>query len=204
MNKITEITSSGGIVIIKAEGDEGEEKFLVAKEFYKNFGLAEGDALGDDDIEALSSATTLTAACRKALDALSRSDVSRRALTDRLVMKYKFDRETAEQAAEYAARRGFLDEERQAKEIARRAVATKNHGRRLVVAELLSKGFPKDVAVIAADEVPEEEYTDALRRALAKKSGDPRKVVASLVRLGHSPRDAARAVKEKISEDQDI
>lgn len=203
MNKITEITSSGGIVIIRVEGDGGEEKYLVAKEFYKSFDLAEGDALGDGDIEALSSATVLTAACRKALDVLSRSDVSRRALTDRLVIKYKYDRETAEQAAEYAARRGFLDEVRQAREIARRAVSSKNHGRRLVVAELLSKGFPKDVAVLAADSVRDEEYGEALCRALAKKSGDPRKTVASLVRLGHSPHDAARAVKEKISEKQD-
>ena len=197
MNKITEIYFAGGVFSITVEGDAGAEKYLAAREFFTPLGLAEGDGVGDEELEALREAAVLTAACRKALDALSRSDVSRRALEDRLVLKYKFDREAARAAADYAVRRGFLDEERQASELAHRAARSKNHGRRLVVAELLSKGYPKDVAERAANSVPDGEYAAALRRALAKKSGDAPKVVASLVRLGHLPSDAAKAVNEK-------
>ena len=203
MNKITEITGAGGVLAITVEGDGGCEKYLVAKEFFKPLTLSEGDAVGDGELKSLREATVLTAACRKALDALSHSDISRPALEDRLVIKYKFDRETAKAAADYAVRRGFLDEERQAQDIARRAVTSKNHGRRLVVAELISKGYPKDVAARAADSVTDEEYDAALRRALAKKTGESQKIIASLVRLGHSPSDAVSAVNNTENQSKD-
>lgn len=210
MYRITEVTLSGGVAVIRVAGEDKEEKYLVAKEFFAPIGVDEGDMIGDGELEALEEAAVLTAACAKALDVISYSSVSRRALTDKLRLKYKYEKDVADAAADYAVRRGFLDEERQAERIAERDVDSKLHGRRRVFSDLFAKGYPKEVCDAAADSVGKEKYDGALRRLADKKApssppdrGTLEKLIASFVRAGHSPSDAARILKEKYSRNKE-
>ena len=213
MYRITSVEYTGGRVVVKAEGTDGEaglsEKYTVAKELFAPLGVAEGDMLDDDGILSLSSAADLTDAISKALDVLSRSNVSRRALTDKLRLKYRVGKEAAEAAADYAVRRGYLDEVSQASHIAKSDVKIKLWGPRRIYAELMAKGYPAEAAKTAADSVTPEEYSAALSKLVDKKvrfapadRAEYDKLISSLIRLGHSPSQIKETIAEKFGRDR--
>ncbi len=207
MYRVKSIERHGGQFIVKVhgEGDEAglEESYPVAKEFFAPLGISEGDLLDDEGLGSLSSASDVTAAVSKALDVLSYSNVSRRALTEKLRYKYKIGKEEAEVAADYVVRRGFLDEASQASRIAESAVRNKLWGPRRIASELYAKGYPKEIAEDAARDIPEDSYGKALDKLISKKAKTApqdgagyNKLISSLIRLGHNP----SAIKEALAE----
>lgn len=210
MYRIIEITPSGGLLSILLEpvGAEGApDKYVVAKEFFTPLSMNEGDAINDAELEELRGATVRTAAAQKALDALSYSSLSRRALTDKLRLKYKFGADDAEAAADYAVSRGFLDEEAQAARIAEMCASSKCWGKRRVVLELISKGYPKETALRAASSVGDGAYRDALDRLAKKKAprrpadrAEENKIISSLMRYGHDASDIKAALRGRFKE----
>lgn len=205
---IRSIEPAGSLICVKIEGNcDGileEKRFLIAKEFFAPLGIKEGDRADDDSLDAVARAETLTRAVSKALDILSFSNVSRRTLTDKLRLKHSFPKSEAEEAADYVVRRGYLDEDAQARRIAENDVQTKNWGMRRVVSELYAKGYPKECAVEAAKSVGEDAYRAALRKLIDKKvkvappdAASYNKIISSLLRLGHSPSDVKEALVEK-------
>jgi len=213
MYRIKKIEKNGGIYIVRVsgEGDDAgfEEKCLVAKEFFLPLGLTEGELTDEDGARSLLSAADLTAAVSKALDVLSYSNVSRRALVEKLRFKHKIGKETAELAADYAVGRGYLDEESQAKKIAESAVRSKMWGRRRVASDLYSKGYSKETAQNASSQIPDEDYREALDRLISKKvkavpkdSAEYNRIISSLIRLGHSPSDIREALEESFGEEE--
>ena len=206
MYRITKTEISGGLVIATVEDEDTlfTEKLSVAKEFFAPLSLAEGDRVGDAEYDGLRRAASLSAAYAKALDALSYSSMSRRALSDKLRLKYKFDRETAEEAAEYVARRGFLNEASQAERAAENAARTKLWGRRRIVSKLCSKGYPRECAEEAADAVGKDVYRAALMKLIDKKAKSApesreeySKLIAALIRYGHGADEIKRALTGK-------
>ena len=201
MYKVTDVAAVSGRYIIELSDGDASDKYQVAKEFLPDFEICPGSVLCDGEFEMLKSASLKTEALGKALDALSYSNMSRRALADKLRLKYRIDRDVAEEVTEYVAARKYLDEDAQAEKIARAAVKTKMWGRKRVVMELIAKGYPKEVAVRAADKIAEEAYSDALARRVEKKlHGAPAdnaalvKAVSSLARCGHAPQDVKREI----------
>ena len=212
MYRIKSIEKTGSRFVVKVSGDGIEagfaETYLVAGEFFLPLGVNDGDMIDDASLEALSSASDLTAAVSKALDALSYSVLSRRALTEKLRFKYRIDKETAERAADYAVKRGYLDEDAQAKDIAERCVRGKLWGKRRIAAELYSKGYPREVAETAADSIPDGSYAAALEKLIDKKAktapadgAEHNRLVSSLIRLGHSPSAVKEALAERFGEE---
>jgi len=159
MYRITEIEASGGrfAVRVVSEDEPVGEKYIVAKEFFAPLALSKGDVIGDEELASLSRSAELTAAVSKALDVISYSNLSLKALIDKLRLKYKVERSLAEEAADYAVRRRYIDEDSQARKIAAAAVRTKLWGARRVVAELMAKGYPKSCAEDAASSVGDGE-----------------------------------------------
>ena len=207
--RIKEVAPFAGQLSVTVESTDGAfEKHIVAKEFFKPLGIEEGDLIGDEELFSLSHASDLTVAVTKALDALSYSSMSRHALTDKLRFKYKFTRSLAEEAADYAVKRHYIDEESQAKRIADVSVRTKFWGRRRIAAYLVSKGYPADVADDAAGSIKGEEYRTALSKIIDKKAGcsldeaEYKKLVSALIRLGHDPSDVKAVLSEK-ADDRD-
>ena len=202
---IKEITPFSGKYIVKAsELSTGESRtWLVAREFSENVVLSEGEVISDEAACELSDAERLTEAASKALDALSYSTLSRSALVSKLRVKYGFEKEISERAAQYAVSKGYIDEAAQAELFASRAVRTKKWGKRRIVAELCAKGYPKNTAERAACTVSDGEYLEALRslagkkKTIAAKNAEQyRKTAASLLRLGHSPSDIKKVMAE--------
>ena len=207
MYRIEDIGRAGGLISVRiTRQDEDGFLCLVAKEFFEPLGVTAGDELEEDALDALLHAAALTGAVTKALDVLSRSDVSRRALTEKLRYKYKIDAESAEFAADYVTKRGYLDEASASCRAAARCDGQTKWGRRRVAAELISKGYPRDVAVEAARSVPDGEYRAALDELIRRRyppTEDPvqrRRAVSALIRLGHDPEDVKEALGENISE----
>ncbi len=207
MYRIKSVEKTGGKYAVRVEGTKDGtgifERYLVASEFFLPLGIAEGDLIDGASFDALSAADSLTAAVSKALDVLSYSNVSRKALTEKLRYKYRIGKEEAQRAADYAAERGYLDEDIQAARIAESDVRGKLWGRRRVVAELFAKGYPKEVAKRAADGISDADYRAALEKLIDKKvknapqdAAGYNKLISSLIRLGHSP----SAIKEALSE----
>ena len=211
MYRIKSIQKTGGLFVVKVcgEGDEAglEEKRLIAKEFFLPLGFAEGDLVDGEGVESLAAAEETTAAVSKALDVLSYSNVSRRALVEKLRFKYKIGKDSAERAADYAVRRGFLDEAAQARRIAENAVHSKLWGKRRIVSDLYAKGYPKEVAEEAAVGISNGSYRDALNKLISKKvktapenGAEYNKIISSLIRLGHSPSAIKEALEEQFGE----
>lgn len=208
MFRITDAEITGGTVSVKVEGETGFEKFVLGKEFFTPLGLSEGDEVGEAEYDALTHAAALSGAYAKALDILSYSGISRRALADKLRLKYKFDREIASEAADRAVEKGYLDEASDASRIAENDVKHKLWGKRRVAADLFSKGYSAKTAKDAANSVPDRDYEAALRRLADKKARAPlkdreayNKAASSLVRLGHSPSDVRRVLDKKIDKE---
>lgn len=204
MERILSITAASGAFIVALEGGE---RYVVEKSLFAPIGVAEGDALDEEALDALVEASLQTAAIMRALDILSYSNASRKALIDKLRLKYKVAPLHAEAAADYALRRGYIDEAAQAEKYAGSAVRTKCWGRARVMRELAAKGYSKEICAEAADSVTENEYREALRCLVGKKINTaPRerrevdRTVSSLVRLGHQPRDIKAALEERIKE----
>ena len=69
------------------------------------------------------------------------------------------------------------------------------------------EGYPKDVCAEAAQSVPEKDYREACRRLVDKKivtaPQDRReydRVISSLIRLGHSPKEIKAALYAKFND----
>ena len=209
MYRITDIGRAGALFAVRITRPDGDGvTCLVAKEFFMPLGLSEGDEIGEDALEDLLRAAGRTEAVTKALDVLSRSDVSRKALTDKLRFKYKIDAESAEFAADYAVERRYLDEDSSARRAAERCVRQKKWGRRRVVADLISKGYPREVAAGAARSVSDEDYRAALNElikhrfsAAPKDPASVRRAVSALIRLGHEADDVKAALGEVFSDE---
>ena len=195
MYHITDIGRAGGLFSVKIVTPDGDAvTCLAAKEFFEPLGISEGDDIGEEAFEALRRSAALTGAVSKTLDVLSRSDVSRKALTDKLKYKYDIDAGSAEFAADYVTERGYLDEDAAARRSAARYVRRKRWGRRRVAADLISKGYPREGSVAAAASVPDEEYREALDELIRRRYPSPlrdpaeiRRAVSALIRLGHEP-----------------
>lgn len=65
---------------------------------------------------------------------------------------------------------GFLDEERYARIYVRGHFRNKHWGKTRITYELKGKGIPEDIILSALEEIGEEEYLDALKELLMKKS----------------------------------
>ena len=207
MYRITDVTHNRGVFTVSVEPDgylqvAEKTKYRVAKELFDAEALVSGALIGDAEFDALEEAAALTRAIAISLDVISRSNVSRKALTDKLRLKYGITPDLADKAAEYAAERRYIAEEAQACEIARRAVSSKLWGKRRIIADLSAKGYPPACCRNAASTIPDEEYSRALA-LLVRKRGFSRLVpgtkqhasaVGSLMRFGYESSDIRRAL----------
>ncbi len=215
--RVTEVLQNGAVTHIKVESEGGEYgesllfSFSVGREFFPEglVGLCEGMSLSERDIALLREADMTTEALSRALDSLSYSAQSEAALVKKLTSKYKIEREYAARAAEYCSRRGYIDEEAQARRIARSCMESKCYGERRIAAFLLSKGY-KNEAVKKALAAVSGGADGAAYRALKKKvpaypedASERRKAAAALIRAGHSPSAVERAL-ERLREDAEI
>ena len=208
---IQSITETKGMVSVTVNGGyDAFETFSVSAGRLKRLSrpIVEGMTVDEELYSELEHAAEVTKAVRIAADLLSSSDKSARTLKRRLTEK-GISPDAAEDAVEFMMRKGYLNEVRQASLYAAAAVRTKLHGKRRIARDLYGKGYDQSAIREAVDEISEEEYAAALQKYLDKTLAKSynvdrdqiRRIAAACERLGHSPSDAIRSIKERASDD---
>lgn len=191
-----------------ASGEHFERnKFTVSAEMFFELGFSVNfsgeQELSREKYEEISSLAERHAAVKRGLSILSFGDNTKRGLTAKLRQK-GFSREASEEAAEYLAAAGYINEAESAKLLARDMAEKKLYGARRIAAALMEKGFSREAISIAAEET-DVDFAGICRKRIEKMGGrelfaakeTKQKAVAALMRYGFSYDDIKEALKIK-------
>ncbi len=150
--------------------------------------LYTGKELDGEALEELRRLSARSLARDRALEVLSRRQMSRKELKSKLLQKGETE-DSVEYCAQWLEERGFLDDGRYAAAVVRH-YAAKGYGAGRVRAELQRRGIPRELWEEALAELPEPD--EKLDRLIAARLKDPedreqvRKLSAALYRRGYS------------------
>ena len=199
--------SPAGISLaILAQRDEAPKpetvQFLISRELWLWGRLQENAVLPEEVFLEMEHNASFSRALARMRSILSYSGQSRHNLVNRL-RQFGFSDEICEETADYAVEHGFVREEAQAGHAAEIYLRRKYWGKRRIVSELASRGYPQDVIQEAIDAIPDEEFRRALIQIIEKKYGMPpsdpgerQKMVLSLLRLGYTGSEIKEAIAE--------
>lgn len=198
-------TSAGIAVKLAGCSDDAscsDQEFLIARENWLELKLSVGDSIGEEDFDKLARAAVMLRAISRTLKILSYSDHSRNALIRKLA-DYGFERDIAEDAADYAEKHGYINEKEQASRAAELYVKNKYWGKKRIAAELMSRGYSKESILFAASSITNEEYLEALKKIMRRKFASlasdaqlTREMMSYFARLGYSISEITRATEE--------
>lgn len=211
IKSIIDLIEKSGTVMITAANSfgSGEEIFTLSASEWRRLCKAVGRTPAEDDevteelYDALKSADERTSCLMTAARMLSSSDKSARSIEQKLKAK-KFSGEAIGNTIALLKKKGYLNEDEACRNYAVSAVRSKHYGRRRIIEYLISHGYPTEAAKNAADEIPDEDYRDALRYNIEKKCPDIgdipgsecQKKIAALTRLGFSIGEILDEIKE--------
>lgn len=158
-----------------------------------------GRDIDDEDLRDIIALSNARRAKEKALWLISYRDHSKKELQEKV--QRTCDAAAAEQAVERMEELGLVNDERFARQYARKLLLDKKMTRRAAMFELTRKGIDRDTAEAALGEI-DVDYRDNIRAILDKKYRNlqdektKRRAVAALQRLGYSW-DDIRAVLEE-------
>ena len=197
--------STAGIAV-SVLTDETAADFLVSEELWPLGRVKPGDKITEDQFSELEHSALLSRALARTKEILYYSPHSRAGLLQKL-RHHGMPDEIAEEAADWAVRRGLIREEEQALLAAETYHRRKYWGRKRIAAELIHRGYEHGIVQAAVESVPDEEYLSALIMIIEKKfkevPTDPaerQKMVLSLLRIGYTGgeiKDAIARVAQK-------
>lgn len=197
------------IVEVKLSSGENEEqrKLKVASKMLFEIGnIGMGSLpyeISMEDFDTLQYDEKLWEAVKKSIDLLSYGDNTKSALTMKL-RKRGFDRYIAEDAAEYAATLGYIDESGMLARAVSQLANVKLYGKSRIKNELFKKGISREILTEELDGLFEEiDFFGNLCRLIRKKCDfdclSDRKyresLYAAMYRYGYSPSDTMAAIK---------
>lgn len=184
--QITDIhqTSPGRLTVILGDGTEVKSTLGVITDMR----LYSGRALDTADVEELKAASIRALAREKALEYLSRRQMSCAELKKKLIEKGE-DEAVADYCVQWLEEHSLIDDESYAAAVARHYSA-KGYGAGRVRAELSRRGISRELWDGALDAMPES--NDKIDRFIASRLKDPddrdavRKLSQALYRRGYS------------------
>lgn len=200
--RITDIhqTSPGRLTVILGDGTEVKSTLSVITDMRLYFGRE----LDTADIEELKTASIRALAREKALEYLSRRQMSCAELKKKLIDKGE-DEDVADYCVQWLEEHSLIDDESYATAVARHYSA-KGYGAGRVRAELSRRGISRELWDSALDAMPES--NDKIDRFITSRLKDPgdrdavRKLSQALYRRGYSW-DEIRHALEKHKADAD-
>lgn len=200
--RITDIhqTSPGRLTVILGDGTEVKSTLSVITDMRLYFGRE----LDTADIEELKTASIRALAREKALEYLSRRQMSCAELKKKLIDKGE-DEDVADYCVQWLEEHSLIDDESYAAAVARHYSA-KGYGAGRVRAELSRRGISRELWDGALDAMPES--NDKIDRFITSRLKDPgdrdavRKLSQALYRRGYSW-DEIRHALEKHKADAD-
>lgn len=194
IESLTRSPQTGRFTLVFADG----HKMRVEASVVADCGLFGGRELTDEEYEALLAAAKKASSRARAVRIVAASNVSERELRRRLLQKGETAQD-ADEAVSWLGELGVLDDEKAARDIARRAAA-KGYGAARIRQELYAKGIPRELWDEALKDLPEPD--DAIDRFLAQRlrgqmldEREKRRVTDALCRRGHSYGDIRAALR---------
>lgn len=187
---------------------DGEPALSVSPDIRVQFGLRAGDEISSERLSAVRDAEERHAAMKSALRLLSYRPRSEREIRERLT-KRGVQAEIQDATVTRLKETGLIDDEAYARSFAESRLRTSPRGRRLIAAELRTKGVSKPIADEATVDIDEREaaHRAAARRArgLTKASFTEfrRRLGDFLVRRGFDYETAGDTVSRLWSETRD-
>lgn len=171
---------------------DGEPAVKVDTETFLRSGLRPGDALTDEELHELLSASDARRANEKALYLLEHRDHSKKELAEKIA-RTAASREAAQAAARRMEELGLVDDEAYARRRAKELFTRKRYGPLRVRQELREKGIDSGMIDELLAEYGEEQQLENLRQVLEGKypgwqedEKQRRRAVNGLQRLGYS------------------
>ncbi len=188
---------------VKLMLDDGGE-VMIDKTIWEESPYGVDSSLSDAALEELRAASARRRAESKAVFLLSKRDLSRRELEQKLCRekgRYHADRrEAAEAAAERMEQLGYVNDEAYARRLAERFVRVKLYPKRRVTEELIRHGIDRETARQAAAETETDETELALAFLAKKRYTVPRstqelqRIAGALARYGYTAEVVRRAL----------
>ena len=219
---ITKLESRRGgeeaVITVRIYGGEGREetsKLTVASKMLFDIGnIGFGSipyALSTEQYDTLLYDAELWVAVKKSIDLLSYGDNTKSVLVRKL-RERGFDKYLSEDAAEYVASLGYIDELNMLEREVERLANVKLYGRSRIKAELYKKGISRDVISENLGGLLENvDFCENLLKLVRKKfditSKDDRKYRESfygaMYRLGYAPSETRGAINTVIEEENE-
>ena len=184
--------------------DDGSE-ITMDKTVWEESPYGVDSSLSSAEIEALCTLSQRRRAESKAVFLLSKRDLSRRELEQKLCReKGRYHAENREAAAAAAARMeelGYVNDEAYAYRLAEQFARIKLYPRRRIIDELMHKGIDRDVVREAADSVEMDETEMALaflkkkRYTVPQNTKELQRIAGALTRYGYSADVVRRALR---------
>lgn len=191
---VTAVRPTRGHLVRLTLADGGEVS--IDKTVWEESPYGAGSSLSDAALEELCAASARRRAESKAVFLLSRRDLSRRELEQKLCREkgryHAENREAARAAAEHMEQLGYINDAAYARRLAEQFVRVKLYPKRRVADELMRRGIDRETACIAADETETDETQLALAFLAKKRYTVPgsiqerRRVAGALARYGYS------------------
>lgn len=202
--KITAIRqiSPGRLTVCLDDGSEISSTLGAVTELR----LFSGRELDSETLSEFRTSSARAIARERALEIVSRRQMSRKELSDKLIMKGE-DEETAEYCAGWLEQNGFINDESYACAVARH-YAAKGYGEGRVRAELSRRGIDRELWDGAVSAMPE--CNDKLDKFIASRLTDPddreqvRKISSALYRRGYSWEDIRSALARYGSQTEEL
>ena len=201
MTIVKNVKRDGKRVTLTLLTDGSVEILRLTAAAWDGTGLVKGDAVAPEAAAELRRTAALSAAVTDAVRLAADSPHSVSALREKL-RRRGHSKEDAARAVAAVAASGALNEEENARHVARSIFERTKRGKTRIYADLLAKGYPAAAARDAADSVTDEEYVAALKYHLEKKTGGAtpdaeqrRRAVAALARLGFPPSKTEELLK---------
>ena len=198
-------------VRIAPEGEEASRAdvrrlFVASKMLFAIGNIGAGSlpyTLTQEQFDTLEYDASMWEAVKKGIDILSYGDNTKAALITKLRQR-GFDRYLSEDAADYIAALGYIDESRMLSRAVEQLANTKLYGSSRIKNELRKKGISQEIIRDELDALlAEVDFEANLVRLVSKKCdmarlADPKyreSVYAAFHRLGYSPSDTRAAIK---------
>ena len=189
---------------VKLLTDTGEE-FLIDKKTWEESSFSVDSSLSEDQLEELIRVSDHRRAQSRAVYLLSKRDLSRRELEQKLCReKGRYlpeNKELAKQTAERMEELGYVNDAAYAERLAERYSLEKLYPRRRIVQKLMEKGIARtfaEEAVAALETVDEDlalEFLMKRRYTVPSEQHEADRIAAALARYGFAGEDIRRAMR---------
>lgn len=189
-------------VYVTVGTEEDREDFILSPNRWKKIASAFGVGEVDEPIpvipdlyDAIVDGAGVTKAVRDGAKVLSGGAKSRRELIHKLCDRGS-SREHAEIAADFLAKRGYLNERDQAETLARTILRRNHYGKSRIRGYLCSHGYPASAVNDALDRISPDDWHEGCATLLKRKytpwptdQNEQKKAYAAMGRWGYTPED---------------